>query len=990
MPTDYLAELMKDAKLKDTGKIEEKEVPTKPEDKEEQLAHEAGKKQMESFNETFEIEPSDQKAETEKELEQGKKIQLKSYGNVKIFQIPGKPLNYYYVPTIRPSAVERKIINTIKEATTRLVSIASYKIRNPEERRIIYKQKIIEIIQNNPSLNIPESRVNYYADAVVREMVGYGLIDELIKDDNLEEIMIIGPQKPVYVFHREFEMMTTNVEFFSEQEIEDLINRIAREVGRRVDVSSPLLDARLIDGSRVNATIPPASISGGTLTIRKFRQDPYSIIDLVKMGTLSSEAAAFLWVCADGLGTKPANILISGGTGSGKTTLLNVLASFIPDRERVITIEDTAELNLPIKHWIRMEARPPGIEGTGELKIDILTKNSLRMRPDRIIVGEIRHEEAFTLFTAINTGHDGATTEDTLIQMDDGNIIEIGKLAEKYMTTPTKEKEYEFSEINEPLLVPSFNKKTLQIEPKQITKIWRKKVTEMLLKIKLKSGKEITITQDHPFYVAHNGIQEINAERLQKGDFICTPEKIPLFAERKLIEPHLVGLIYGDGHVGQEVIEFVNAEKQLVNSFIESAKNVTQNKITQKSYDRYNRALFYDKKFIRAMTKEYNIPQGNKTKSFKLGEEILCAEQSELAQLVKGLFDSESHVNLHSNSIQFVTSNKDLANKLPLILQRYGIKSSKYIQQKDGKGNTGPYYKISIYGLENLKQYKTYIGYEHTKKRETLDTLLKKAKLSVNVIPGLSKVLINARAENNLTQKELSALLGNSTPSVISAYETNQRNPTKEQIKKIGQTINGETAKQLSRLAESKILFEEITEIKEIKHEGYVYDLTVKDNHTYIANGTIISNCMGTVHANSPQETIIRVTNPPMNVPQIMLSGLDFIIVEHRYYDRKKGTIRRVSEIAEVYGALEGKPRVQTVFARDPVKDKLEKTILDSSYLKTLQDFTGLSREQIEAEIQIRKQFLEKLIEKNIRGLTQVSEETKEFLGKRKIFGEQQ
>ncbi len=567
MSTDYLDELIKKAKETSLENNSEKVVENTLDSKEiiepdeEKIAREVKKEDFKDFKETLnstdkdlEIEPeTKEKNITEKELETEKKVELKTYGKVKIYQVPGKTMKYYFIPTLRPTLIERRIINTIKEATTRLVSIAPFKIRNPEERRFIYKQKVLEIIKNNPSLRIPQSRISFYADAVVREMVGYGLIDDLVKDDQLEEIMIVGSKKPVYVFHREFEMMQTNIEFFSEQEIEDLVNKIAREIGRRVDVSSPLLDARLADGSRVNATIPPASISGGTLTIRKFRADPYSIIDLIRMGTLSSEAAAFLWICVEGMGAKPANLLISGGTGSGKTTLLNVLASFIPERERIITIEDTSELNLPLKHWIRMESRPPGLEGTGELKMDILTKNSLRMRPDRIIVGEIRHEEAFTLFTAINTGHDG---------------------------------------------------------------------------------------------------------------------------------------------------------------------------------------------------------------------------------------------------------------------------------------------------------------------------------------------------------------------------------------------------------------------------------------------------CMGTVHANSPEETLVRVTNPPMNVPKIMLAGLDFIIVEHRYYDRKKGTIRRVSEIAEVYGALEGNPKTQTIFQRDPVKDQLERTLFSSEYLKELEAFTGLSRQKIESEIELRKLFLENLLKNNTRELVEVNKRSVEFLEKRHTIGE--
>jgi len=993
MATDYLAELMKEAKEKNATpqNQEEKTIPQKPEDKEEELAREATKKEMQNFPETqMEAAPAEEKNELEEELEAEKKVELKSYGKVKIYKVPGKPLNYYYVPTTRPTAAERKIINTIKEATTRLISITPYKIRNPEERRIVYRQKVIDIIKNNPNLRIPESKISFYADAVVREMVGYGLIDDLIKDDQLEEIMVIGPKKPVFVFHREFEMMQTNIEFFSEQEIEDLVNRIAREIGRRVDVSAPLLDARLSDGSRVNATIPPASISGGTLTIRKFRDDPYSIIDLIRMNTLSSEAAAFLWLCTEGMGTKPANMLIAGGTGSGKTTLLNVLASFVPERERVITIEDTAELNLASKHWIRLEARPPGIEGSGELKMDILTKNSLRMRPDRILVGEIRHEEAFTLFTAINTGHDGAITGESIIQLSDGELIKIQELSKKYFDNPIKENDYEFAEINDELLVPSLNKETLKIENKKIKRIWRKKNDKNLLKIKLRSGKELILTKDHPIYKICNGISEINSENALVGDYVAIPTEIKIKSNESIECPYYLGLIYGDGHVGQESIEFTNKEKSLINAFREEAKQITKNKIKTRESKDACYSLFFDKKAVRNLNINYNIPIGNKTKTFVLGKEIMQGNEKDLGELIKGLFDCESHVNLHSNSIQFSTSNPDLAKKLPLILQRFGIQSSTNMQERDGRGNFGPYYRISIYGKDNLEKYFEKINYKHLGKKEALKKLIEQSKNSLDLFPNTQNILRNLRVENNLTQKELSFLIGNSTPSVSSAYETGARSPTRTMLKEICKKTNGKTKNQLDILTKSEIRFEQIVSISEQKYEGYIYDLTVEDNHNYIANGIIISNCLGTVHANSAEETIVRVTSPPMSVPPIMLSGLDFVIVEHRYYDRKKGTIRRLSEIAELYGALEGKPKTQTIFQRDAAHDKMERTIIDSKYLKTLSMFTGLSREQIEAEIEIRKQFLEKLINKNTRGLIEVSESARNFLEERKSIGETQ
>lgn len=244
----------------------------------------------------------------------------------------------------------------------------------------------------------------------LRDIIGYGQIDPLIQDDELEEIMIIGTSKPIFVYHRKYGMMKTDIEFNNETELRDLIDSIARQINRRIDQESPILDGRLADGSRINATIPPVSADGPSLTIRKFRQDPLTIIDLINSRTVSLDLAGFLWLCIDGLGVKSANAIISGGTSSGKTTTLNALSAFINPNERIITIEDTLELQIPHEHVIRMETRPANVEGKGELTMNDLVKNSLRQRPDRIIVGEVRADEAITLFTALNTGHSGFGT----------------------------------------------------------------------------------------------------------------------------------------------------------------------------------------------------------------------------------------------------------------------------------------------------------------------------------------------------------------------------------------------------------------------------------------------------------------------------------------------------------------------------------------------------------------------------------------------------
>ena len=262
----------------------------------------------------------------------------------------------------------------------------------------------------NQDNDISNEYLDHLSRRFLRDIIGYGKIDPLVQDDELEEIMIIGTSKPVFVYHREYGMMRTNLQFSDEGELRDLIDSIARQINRRIDQESPILDGRLIDGSRINATIPPVSADGPSLTIRKFRRDPLTIIDLINSKTISLDLAGFLWLCIDGLGVKSANAIISGGTSSGKTTTLNALSAFINPNERIITIEDTLELQIPHEHVIRMETRPANVEGKGELTMNDLVKNSLRQRPDRIIVGEVRADEAITLFTALNTGHSGFGT----------------------------------------------------------------------------------------------------------------------------------------------------------------------------------------------------------------------------------------------------------------------------------------------------------------------------------------------------------------------------------------------------------------------------------------------------------------------------------------------------------------------------------------------------------------------------------------------------
>jgi pilus assembly protein CpaF len=259
-------------------------------------------------------------------------------------------------------------------------------------------------ILDKQSVTIPRLERQKIVAELVQEALGLGPITPLLEDDEISEVMVNGPRQ-VYV-ERHGKLELTEVTFRDDEHVMHVIEKIVAPLGRRVDESMPMVDARLPDGSRVNAIIPPLALDGPSITVRKFFRDPLKVDDLIKFGSLTPEIAKFLEACVKAR----LNIIVSGGTGSGKTTLLNILSSFIPADERIITIEDSAELQLRQDHVVRLESRPPNIEGKGAIAIRDLVRNSLRMRPERIVVGEVRGGEALDMLQAMNTGHDGSLT----------------------------------------------------------------------------------------------------------------------------------------------------------------------------------------------------------------------------------------------------------------------------------------------------------------------------------------------------------------------------------------------------------------------------------------------------------------------------------------------------------------------------------------------------------------------------------------------------
>jgi pilus assembly protein CpaF len=274
---------------------------------------------------------------------------------------------------------------------------------SPAEQERVVLATVAEQLAADPTPLSREERGRLERE-IADDLLGYGPLQPLLDDDSITEIMVNGATQ-VYV-ERSGRIERTAAVFASDAHLMRIIDKIVSEVGRRIDEASPMVDARLPDGSRVNAIIPPLALCGPTLTIRKFSRRPYSLLDLVGFGTLTEQAAEFLAACVRG----KLNVLISGGTGTGKTTLLNALSAFVPEGERIITIEDSAELQLQQRHVIPLESRPPNVEGQGEIRIRELVRNALRMRPDRLIVGEVRGAETLDMLQAMNTGHEGSLT----------------------------------------------------------------------------------------------------------------------------------------------------------------------------------------------------------------------------------------------------------------------------------------------------------------------------------------------------------------------------------------------------------------------------------------------------------------------------------------------------------------------------------------------------------------------------------------------------
>lgn len=289
----------------------------------------------------------------------------------------------------------------VHDALFERLGMRLFEAKNEDEMQSLVVAEITALMDaDETALSHQERQI--LAHDIARDVMGLGPIEQFLNDPTVSEIMVNGSDN-IYV-ERAGVVERTDVRFISDEHLRRVVERIVSKVGRRIDESSPMVDARLADGSRINVIVPPLSLDGPILTVRKFAKDPFKVGDLIKMGTMTQDVSTMLAATVEG----GMNVLVSGGTGTGKTTLLNVLSSFIPHTERIVTIEDAVELQLNQDHVVRLEARPPNTEGQGQITIRDLVRNALRMRPDRIIIGEVRGPEALDMLQAMNTGHDGS------------------------------------------------------------------------------------------------------------------------------------------------------------------------------------------------------------------------------------------------------------------------------------------------------------------------------------------------------------------------------------------------------------------------------------------------------------------------------------------------------------------------------------------------------------------------------------------------------
>ncbi len=768
----------------------------------------------------------------------------------------------------------------------------------------------------------------------------YGRLKPLLSDDQLEEVMYLGPKKCVMIYHRKHGMCNTNV-FMPDDEAVGVLKRIAKFVGKDVDAENPLLDGRLPDGSRVNGTVKPASPDGASITIRKFRKDPLTITDLIKFSTIDTHAAAFLWTAIEGLQYKPANVLVSGGTGSGKTTTLNVMAMFVPSELRVITIEDTAELQFEHDHWLRLESVPPA-PGIKEVTIDGLLKNTLRMRPDRLIVGEVRGPEAKTMFTAMNTGHDGTM----------GTVH--ANTAQETVTRLT----------SPPMEVSPVMLKALDLIVMQNRMTVNGKPARRIVEIAEVGGMEKDRPRLNIIYKWNGEAQKLMPtgnpsklrELISKEAGIGFQEFDQIVRNREQVLQYMVQNNYRDKDMVCRIIQ---------NYYLRVRKQTGERKLL----DQYgNVEIVHDgaKNMTYYLLKAYG--EGS-AQYGKLGP-LLSDDQLE-----EVMYNDDKHnVMVYHRKHDMCTSNvKMTAQEITQVVKMLGSYVGKIVDAKhpilDGRLPDGS--RVNATMPPASPDAPTLTIRKFRKDPLTIIDLIKFKTLDVRVAAQIWMWI------EGLGQKPSNAIIAGGT----SCGKTTTLNifgmffPLSDRILTIEDTL------ELQLEHDHWVRMESVAPDMHTGKGEVTMDALLKNTlrmrpdrilvgevrgpeakTMFTAMNTGHDGSLGTVHANSAQETVVRLTSPPMEVPVIMMTGLDLIIMQQRMSINGKA-VRRITQIAEIGGLEKGLPRLNEIFTWDPATDTITETGVPSKLREKICKVAGVSAAEYNKILAERQRILQYMLD---------------------------
>lgn len=781
-------------------------------------------------------------------------------------------------------------------------------------------------------------------EQIVADILGYGPIQPLLDDESISEVMVNGP-KQVYI-ERKGKLIRTDVQFVNDDHIVRIIDRIISPLGKRCDESSPYVDARLPDGSRVNIIIPPLSLVGPVVTIRKFSRNPLTTDDLIGYGTLTQEMVTFLRAAVEAR----LNIVVSGGTGSGKTTLLNVLSSFIPNDERIITIEDSAELQLRQEHVVTLETRGPNIEGKGAVTIRDLVRNSLRMRPERIIVGECRSGEALDMLQAMNTGHDGRLAADTSVHFGDG-ARRVGEYVDELLAAFPARVEHrdQHGTVVEYITVPRERAATVtcitvegRAEATPVVYALRSRYEGELLRLRTASGIAHTVSPDHPLYALRGEVAYIPAGEVAVGDWLAAPRRIlhdtPASTQDEE-DSYWAGMLTGDGaisgHMGPngrraQYLSLAIDDAGIAEGFGEHLARTFGPDATARRYGRQDadarchQLVCNDAGTARAVAERYALPVGARTRQMQLAWKPGARAPR---HFLAGLFDAEGYVGmaeggtrdalvLSSCNLDYLRSAREalLVEEIPARLRE--VQASR---------SASPTWQLIVTGGGAIRRFAARIPIRHARKRASLRALCERLEgvagnPNADVIPcteHLAKHLDTAKGLG-ISQRTIAAQAGISQ-ALVSTYRRGTRLPTPGRLEALCLALTelGVACADLLLLARSDLRWERVTAIEAVPYDGYVYDLQVSETrhsgmlpHNFAADCLLTSNSMTTAHANTPRDTLSRLETMclmagmdlPLRAIREQISKAIEVIVQQA---RMKDGTRKVTHISEVQG-MEG------------------------------------------------------------------------------------